>query len=249
MQIRHADSGGLRWVPIALVIVAVGLLAIVGIVELTEAPPSATPAAAGSPAPAVASTPPADAASPAAGAGNVGGLVGQLKAGGHVLYLRHAARTDDETVVTDPADCTQQANLTDEGRAQATAIGEAFRSLAIPVGAVYASPYCRTTETAQLAFGTVTPVAELAGGTLEPPVDPAAQAQVLNGLLGTAVPGTNVVIVGHSEVIEAVTGETTEAFAETVVFQPQGDGSYAVVDHVLFERLVGWVQSCPPECS
>jgi len=165
-----------------------------------------------------------------------------------VIYLRHAARTNDETVVTDPADCSQQANLTPEGQQQATAVGEAFRNLGIPVGPVYASPYCRTTQTAQLAFGSVTPVPELSGGTIDPPIDPAAQRAVLENLLSTPAAGANVVIVGHSEVIQNVTGEAVEAFAESVIFQPQ-DGGYRVVDHLLFEELVGLVQSCPPTCG
>src|SRR6202035_2867623 len=51
-------------------------------------------------------------------------------------------------------DCTTQRNLTDRGRDHSRALGEAIRSLGIPIGAVLASPMCRTMETATLAFGT-----------------------------------------------------------------------------------------------
>ena len=236
-------AGPPAWLLVLAGVVAIVLFAGTGLVATRRGPAAPTASA-----PATAPAPTAGPSSPAAGAPPVGGVVGTLRAGGHVIYLRHAARTNDETVVTDPADCSQQANLTPEGQQQATAVGEAFRSLGIPVGPVYASPYCRTTQTAQLAFGTVTPVAELAGGTIDPPVDPAAQRAVLEGLLSTPVAAANVVIVGHSEVIEAVTGEVVEGFAESVVFQPQG-GSYRVVDHIVFEELLGLVQSCPPECG
>jgi phosphohistidine phosphatase SixA len=178
------------------------------------------------------------------------GLVGALQDGGHVLYLRHAERDEIPEEVTDPEDCSQQANLTAGGQEQARAIGEAFRELGIPVGAVYASPYCRTRDTATLAFGTVTPVPQLAGASQLPPVDPAVQAATLNQLLTDPTPaGANVVIVGHSEVVESVTGEAVSDFAETVVFRPTGDGQYQVVGHVPYARLQQWRTSCPPDCS
>ena len=178
------------------------------------------------------------------------GFVGALQDGGHVLYIRHAERDETPEDVTDTDDCGQQANLTAAGREQAAAIGEAFRDLGIPVGAVYASPYCRTRETAQLAFGMVTPVPQLAGASLVPPIDPGVQAATLESLLVSAPPpGTNAVIVGHSEVIQNVTGEAVSDFAETVVFRPTGAEQYQALGHVPFARLQQWRISCPPDCS
>jgi phosphohistidine phosphatase SixA len=49
-------------------------------------------------------------------------------------------------------DCSTQRNLSDEGRAQAQRIGRAFKTQGIEVGAVWASQWCRTRETADLAF-------------------------------------------------------------------------------------------------
>jgi phosphohistidine phosphatase SixA len=49
-------------------------------------------------------------------------------------------------------DCSTQRNLNDEGRAQARRIGEAFRQRRIEVGAVWSSQWCRTRDTADLAF-------------------------------------------------------------------------------------------------
>ena len=57
----------------------------------------------------------------------------------------------DET--RDLRDCARQRNLNAEGRRQARAIGTALRRLDIPVGEVVTSPYCRTRDTARLAFG------------------------------------------------------------------------------------------------
>ena len=50
-------------------------------------------------------------------------------------------------------DCASQRKLADKGRAEARAIGEHVRRPKIAVCEVLASPFCRTTETASLAFG------------------------------------------------------------------------------------------------
>lgn len=75
-----------------------------------------------------------------------------LRRGGIVLF-RHALAPG----VGDPAgmrlgDCATQRILSDEGRRQAMRIGEALRERAVAVGAVLASQWCRTRETAALAF-------------------------------------------------------------------------------------------------
>lgn len=49
-------------------------------------------------------------------------------------------------------DCRTQRNLDEAGRAQARRIGQAFRERGIEVGAVRSSQWCRTRETAELAF-------------------------------------------------------------------------------------------------
>ena len=82
-------------------------------------------------------------------------IVNNLQKGGYILYLRHTKtiwdQKDQEPFDFD--DCSKQRNLSDEGREQARAIGEAIETLSIPVGEVQSSPFCRTKETAKLAFG------------------------------------------------------------------------------------------------
>lgn len=82
-----------------------------------------------------------------------------LQAGGLTLFFRHAA-TDfsqkDQEPIADYANCALQRNLNAQGRIDARLTGEAFRQLGIPVGDVIASPYCRTVQSAELAFGRVT---------------------------------------------------------------------------------------------
>ncbi|MET0428389.1 MAG: hypothetical protein ABW026_07800, partial [Microvirga sp.] len=87
-------------------------------------------------------------------------IMDDLTRGGQVVYLRHADRhrgaketLDEHSPLAAFADCTDQRNLTAEGREDAAQIGETFRRWNVPVGKVVALPLCRTRETARLAFG------------------------------------------------------------------------------------------------
>jgi phosphohistidine phosphatase SixA len=76
-----------------------------------------------------------------------------LKVPGTVVLFRHAIAPgggDPPGYVLN--DCTTQRNLDQEGRDQARRIGERFRAQGIKVEAVLSSQWCRTRETAQLAF-------------------------------------------------------------------------------------------------
>jgi len=77
-------------------------------------------------------------------------LVAALKQGGYVVYFRHAATdfSKNDEKMRDFDDCANQRNLTDAGRDQAKRIGASWRALGLPLGKVYASPFCRTRETA-----------------------------------------------------------------------------------------------------
>ena len=75
-----------------------------------------------------------------------------------MLVIRHTAtdysKLDEEPV--DLADCRTQRNLSAQGRAEARAIGQGVRRLKARVGKVLASPFCRTRDTARLAFSRFT---------------------------------------------------------------------------------------------
>lgn len=82
-------------------------------------------------------------------------LIDYLSDGGYTLYVRHAQATagsDQPTI--DFSDCRTQRNLSAYGRWQAREYGDALRTLQIPLEyPIIASPFCRTIETAALAFG------------------------------------------------------------------------------------------------
>ena len=74
-----------------------------------------------------------------------------LKSGNHFVLIRHALAPgggDPANFTVD--DCSTQRNLSDEGRAQAVAIGELFRANGIASARVLSSQWCRCLETARL---------------------------------------------------------------------------------------------------
>lgn len=83
----------------------------------------------------------------------------QLRRGGNVIFFRHERtdmlRLDNDRVVLD--DCTTQRNLSVAGVANSIQTGAYIKHLEIPVHDVFASPMCRTMETARYIFGSAKP--------------------------------------------------------------------------------------------
>ena len=74
-------------------------------------------------------------------------------ADGTVVLFRHAlAPGGGDPPGHTLGDCRTQRNLSEEGRTQARRIGAEFRLRRIEVGAVWSSQWCRTQDTADLAF-------------------------------------------------------------------------------------------------
>ena len=75
-----------------------------------------------------------------------------LAGDGHVALIRHGsapgAPGDPKGFRLD--DCKTQRNLSDQGRADARALGERFRAQRVKVGKVISSQWCRCRQTAEL---------------------------------------------------------------------------------------------------
>jgi phosphohistidine phosphatase SixA len=164
-------------------------------------------------------------------------LVAALKSGGYIVYFRHAA-TDfsaNDEKMRDFDDCANQRNLTDAGREQARKIGAAWRALALPVGRVHASPFCRTRETAQLAFGRYERASEARGGPGT--ASDAARYRPLSELLSTPPPaGTNDIVVSHGNPFRALHPDMPYLQeGEGAVIRPKGAGGHEVVGRITSE--------------
>lgn len=82
-------------------------------------------------------------------------LLGKLRQGGFVLYLRHGSTDNtraDRVPLLDFNDCDSQRPLTEQGRKMALRVGEAMRAARIPLADVLTSPLCRAKESAAAAF-------------------------------------------------------------------------------------------------
>ncbi len=152
-----------------------------------------------------------------------------LQRGGYVIFLRHAQDDGVDQSPVDVNDCQTQSYLTDEGRAQARAVGQQFRAMGIPVGRVMSSQFCRAHDTAVLAFGDTETLEILTlPGALSPALREEQPAAIVR-LLSTPPPaGTNTVLVGHGGVLLPITGVNVER-AEAAIFSPGGEAGYRLV--------------------
>ena len=142
---------------------------------------------------------------------------------GTVVLYRHA----EAPGTGDPpnfrlGDCRTQRNLSEQGRAQARQLGERLRARGVPVGAVWSSQWCRTRETADLAFPAQRQD-EPAFNSFFGEGTPQAEQQTAlarSRLVRWRGPGV-LVVVTHQVNITALTG-VFPASGEGVVLRPEG---------------------------
>ena len=93
----------------------------------------------------------------------------------------------------------------------------------MPIGRVLASPYCRTRETARLAFGKVTATPDLLSTiNVRQGEDPDTLDERFRALLRRApARGTNTVLVSHGIAIDAATGVNLDE-GDAAVFRRDG---------------------------
>ena len=152
-----------------------------------------------------------------------------LKSGGQVVLIRHALTTPG---VGDPdgmkiTECGTQRNLSDAGRDHARQLGEAFRQRGVAVGRLLSSPWCRSIDTAKLAFARTPELTPALGNLFGRSEESARQLAELRPLAGQIPSKGNTVMVSHGSTILALTGISPDT-AEMVVLTPQGDGRFKV---------------------
>ncbi len=141
-----------------------------------------------------------------------------------VVLFRHAnAPGTGDPAGFELGDCSTQRNLDDNGRAQARAIGQAFRDRGVAVGKVVTSQWCRSRETAELAFpGKVTDEPafnSFFGDRSEEPQRTAAAGEIIAAWKGPGV----LVALTHQVNITALTGITPRPGEGIIVtMEPSG---------------------------
>ena len=160
-------------------------------------------------------------------------LAQKLRQGGYVLYLRHTSTdfSQNDSRMQSYEDCANQRNLTDKGRDEARAVGAHIKRLGIPIGPVHASPFCRTMETARLAFGRAERTEEVRGGPAN--TNDPTRYDPLRKLLAIRPPsGKNNVISSHGNPFYAVFGPPYLAEGELAVVEPS---AFVVVGRIRIE--------------
>ena len=175
------------------------------------------------------------AGTPAAGANEAAWQ--KLAEGGKVVLMRHGAVRSGpgqgKSLLRDPT-CKRERNLSGEGEAQARRIGEAFRARNIPVAAVHHSPFCRTADTARLAFAGGAPADYLSLRENLGAEAAAAQTRALSAVIGSYAGTGNLILVTHEPNINAVSFELMR-HADFLVLQPLGGSDFEEVGVVRWD--------------
>ena len=174
-------------------------------------------------------------------------LVTELCQGGYVIVFRHGATNRDQadTDPLHPDDIAKQRLLSDKGKEVAKQIGDAFKTLGIPLGKVYTSKFNRAVETGKLVSGgDVTSSLDLTeGGLVVTPMENDRRAEALQKMAGTLPEaGKNTLIVTHKpNIIDAFGKDWFEVKeGEASVFKPDRAGKAVCVARV---QAVDWIKA------
>jgi phosphohistidine phosphatase SixA len=156
-----------------------------------------------------------------------------LRQGGQVALMRHALAPGG---AGDPPgfrleDCATQRNLSDEGRADAAAVGAMLRAADVAIDKILSSPWCRCVDTARLLDAGAVEIAPAFSNAFvlsDQRATLTAQARAVIG--GWKGPGT-LLVVTHGANIQALVGDNPDS-GEIVVVAAGGDGSVREVGRI-----------------
>ena len=152
-----------------------------------------------------------------------------LKTGSAFAIMRHAlAPGTGDPANFDVADCSTQRNLSNEGRRQASEIGERFRKFGIDKAEVFTSEWCRCRETAELLkLGKVRPLGVI-NSFFQVPEKGESQTIALKSWLTAYRSNAPLVLVTHQVNITALTSVFPRS-GEIVVVQRLSGGRFNVM--------------------
>jgi phosphohistidine phosphatase SixA len=153
-------------------------------------------------------------------------LIKALQSGGHIIYMRHSStqRDQKDQMENTLESCDNQRNLSEVGRGLARTIGQTMASLDIPIGTILTSPFCRSIDTAQLAFGRYQ-IEDNLKFSMSKDVEESKflSDKLLNMMIDTPAEGPNSVFVGHTSNLRDSLGVWPKPEAVIAIFQKSGD--------------------------
>lgn len=168
-------------------------------------------------------------------AGDQSAVIDRLKAGGHILMIRHAlAPGNGDPPNFKIGDCATQRNLDDTGRDQARRIGAWLRKNGITSARVYSSQWCRCIESARLLD--LGPVQELAAlnSFYERVQDREPNLRALNDFISQQpAKGELIILVTHYVTIADIAG-TGVSSGGGALLALHADAPYTVVGRLDF---------------
>lgn len=173
-----------------------------------------------------------------------------LRAGHHVLYLRHTRADVGQDSPRDgtwwTACGTGHRMLSDQGRVDAQLIGQALRALRVPVGELRASEYCRARQTAHLLdVGEPQTDPRLNAWPVWQAADPERgverHVRATRELLTAPVARGNRVLVAHKQDVAAPAHPALSSLAdgEAAVFRPGRGEDLQLVGRI---RVADWAR-------
>lgn len=154
-----------------------------------------------------------------------------LKEGGKVVLVRHTIAEEAEperSMRLSPEDCSQEAQLTEEGRAQARKLGEALKKHGVSIDEVVSSEFCRARQTMELAFGDGEVWNALNLVNAMPAADADFLMEDVRDRIGGFTGEGNLFMVSHRPNVNTITFQNVEA-GSLVVLQPDGTGMFEVL--------------------
>ncbi len=164
-------------------------------------------------------------------------MINKMKAGGHILMIRHAlAPGSGDPVDFKIGDCSTQRNLDDHGRKQARAIGNWLRSNGITSARIYSSQWCRCLETARLIdLGVVNELSAL-NSFYELVQNREPNLKALNNFIAEQpTDGELIIMVTHFVTIWAIADRGVSS-GEGVLLRLNQGGQYEVVGQLDFGK-------------
>ncbi len=124
----------------------------------------------------------------------------------------------------DPS-CKSERNLSDQGRQNAESLGKKFIAYNIPISKIMHSPFCRTTDTAHIAFGKAFSAKYLSLLEILDADETARQTEELVRVIASYSGDGNLILVTHEPNINAISFELLKHL-DMPVINPQGDGEF-----------------------
>lgn len=146
----------------------------------------------------------------------------QLKRGGLVVLMRHTTTVKENNPLLLDSSCLKERNLSEKGKKEAARIGKNFTAKGVLVSKVLTSPYCRTTETGNIAFNKVESAEFLALLEALPQKQAETNIELLQQKIASYSGSGNLVLITHGPNINAISFESVEMGA-FLVLKPMGN--------------------------